>query len=103
MIKTLRNFYRPQRSCGQGNIFTPVCHSVHRGGGIPQGTKADPLPEQTPSGKQTLSYGLREAGTHPTGMHSCYDINLDKLPKNLRDPNKKDRPMTDSCKNITLP
>ena len=23
--------YRPQRSCGQGNIFTPVCHSVHRG------------------------------------------------------------------------
>ena len=20
-------FYRPQRSCGQGNIFTPVCHS----------------------------------------------------------------------------
>ena len=28
--------YRPQRSCGQGNIFTPVCHSVHRGGGLPQ-------------------------------------------------------------------
>ena len=24
--------YRPQRSCGQGNIFTPVCHSVHKGG-----------------------------------------------------------------------
>ena len=23
--------YRPQRSCGQGNIFTPVCHPVHRG------------------------------------------------------------------------
>ena len=28
------HFYRPQRSCGQGNIFTPVCHSVHRGGGV---------------------------------------------------------------------
>ena len=27
--------YRPQRSCGQGNIFAPVCHSVHRGG-LPQ-------------------------------------------------------------------
>ena len=26
------DIYRPQRSCGQGNIFTPVCHSVHRGG-----------------------------------------------------------------------
>ena len=23
--------YRPQRRCGQGNIFTPVCHSVHGG------------------------------------------------------------------------
>ena len=34
--------YRPQRSCGQGNIFTPVCHSVHRGDGISQGTEADP-------------------------------------------------------------
>ena len=25
-------YYRPQRSCGQGNIFAPVCHSIHRGG-----------------------------------------------------------------------
>ena len=24
--------YRPKRSFGQGNIITPVCHSVHRGG-----------------------------------------------------------------------
>ena len=24
------HFYRPQRSCGLGNIFAPVCHSVHR-------------------------------------------------------------------------
>ena len=24
-----------KRSLGQGNIFTPVCHSVHRGGGVP--------------------------------------------------------------------
>ena len=26
------HIYRPKRSFGQGNIFTPVCHSVHRGG-----------------------------------------------------------------------
>ena len=32
----INHFYQPQRSCGQGNIFTPVCHSVHRGGGLPQ-------------------------------------------------------------------
>ena len=47
-------FYRPQRSCGQGNIFTPVCHSVHRGG-LPQcmlgchpPTKETPLPRRPP-------------------------------------------------------
>ena len=30
--------YRPQRSCGQGNIFTRVCHSFcsQGGGGLPQ-------------------------------------------------------------------
>ena len=30
----MTNIYRSQQSCGQGNIFTPVCHSVHRGGGV---------------------------------------------------------------------
>ena len=67
--------YRPQQSCGQGNIFTPVCHSVHRGvsasvhGGIPcteaggclpqcmlgyRPLEADTLPwEQTPPQEQT--------------------------------------------------
>ena len=25
-------FTAPKRSLGQGNIFTPVCHSIHRGG-----------------------------------------------------------------------
>ena len=31
----VRCYYRPKRSFGQGNIFTPVCHSVHRGWGSP--------------------------------------------------------------------
>ena len=30
---TIGTFYRPQRSCGQGYIFKPVCHSVHRAAG----------------------------------------------------------------------
>ena len=29
------SFYQPQRSCGQGNVFTPICDSVNRGGAIP--------------------------------------------------------------------
>ena len=34
-LGVLTYYYRPHRSCGQGNIFTPVCHSVHREG-LPQ-------------------------------------------------------------------
>ena len=30
--EALTYYYRPQRSCGQGNVFTAVCDSVHRGG-----------------------------------------------------------------------
>ena len=48
----LKYIYRPQRSCGQGNIFTPVCHSVHRGGGgfcLSACWDTTPL-EQTPPG-----------------------------------------------------
>ena len=64
------NIYRLQQSCGQGNIFTPVCHSVHRGG-LPQcmlgchPPGADhPLPlDQTPRTRQTPP----EQTTHLTG------------------------------------
>ena len=55
------NIYRPQRSCGQGNIFTPVCHSVHRGGVLPQcmlgyhppWDQADPPGSDPPGTRQT--------------------------------------------------
>ena len=33
-----------------------------------------PRPEPPPPGKQTPAYGQRAAGTHTTGMHSCYKI-----------------------------
>ena len=39
-------YYRPQRSCGQGNIFTPVCHSVH-GGGVVSHKALRQTPPQT--------------------------------------------------------
>ena len=139
--------YRPKRSFGQGNIFTPVCHSVHRGGGgsglgggcvppnffgglqffggggewclkffgggfsnffgggewfggggwggggwggVVEGeVKGEPpqfffffwfllslgIPPPLPQ-DQTPEYGQRLAGTHPTGMHSCYNISF---------------------------
>ena len=117
MFLTSSVYYRPKRSFGQGNIFTPVCHSVHRGGSgkenpprpdtppsmetpplpwrtprhgepprdqtppgpDPPGTRPPPgpdPPDQTPPGKQTPAFGLRSAGTHPTGMHSCFVKNF---------------------------
>ena len=81
---------------GQGNVFTGVCLST--GGGsasvharIPPPTgsrppdqappspgsgrhpldQADPPGPGRPPWKQTPEYGLRVAGMHPTGMHSC--------------------------------
>ena len=40
-------YYRPQRSCGQGYVFTRVCDSVHGGGGVsgePPWTRENPPP-----------------------------------------------------------
>ena len=48
------HFYRPQRSCGEGNIFTPVCHYVHGGvsasvhAGIPPWSRHPPPGADTP-------------------------------------------------------
>ena len=45
LLNDFMYLYRPKRSFGQGNIFTPVCHSVHRGGvwqGDPPGWMENP-------------------------------------------------------------
>ena len=67
------NLYRPQRSCGQGNIFTPVCHSVHRGvsasvhAGIPppqsRPPRSSPPRADTPPSEPGTPPGTR----HPPG------------------------------------
>ena len=61
-----------ERSLGQGNIFAPVCHSVHRGGGTWAGT-----PQQVqPPGRYTPRAGTPPgrytpwAGTPPWAMHA---------------------------------
>ena len=50
----ITNYYRPQRSCGQGYVFTRVCDSVHRGGGLPQ---------------CNLGYHHPPGSMHPPGKH----------------------------------
>ena len=54
--------YRPQWSCGQGNIFTPVCHSVH-GGVLPQCMLGYP-PGPDPPRADTPT-GTRPPGSRP--------------------------------------
>ena len=86
----MHSCYRLQRSCGQGNIFTPACHSVHRGGvsasvhaGIPpprsrhplagrhppgaDPPKADTPPEQAHTPQSRHPPGSR----HPWSRHPC--------------------------------
>ena len=62
---------QPQQSCDQGNIFTPVCHSVHRGVCLsacwdttPPG--AHPL-EQTPHPPRPDPPGADPPGANPPG------------------------------------
>ena len=93
--------YRPQQSWAKV-IFSQACvkNSVHRGEGVclsacwdttpgpgkppreqtpswtrqtPQPAPGRPPPDQAdPPTKHTPAYGLRAAGTHPTGRHYCF-------------------------------
>ena len=65
-------YYRPQRSCGQGYVFTRVCDSVNRGGSLenPPGTRQPPPPgpgnhtppgtRQPPQDQSTTPPGTRQ-------------------------------------------
>ena len=88
------SFYRPQRSCGQGNIFAPVCHSVHRvvvsasvHAGIPpwEQTPQEQTPlEQTPPRPPRADAPPREQrppradtpqSRHPSGSRFRHTVN----------------------------
>ena len=90
-----RDFYRLQRSC-EGYVFIPVCHSVQRGGVLPQcmlgyhppGSRPPPkppdqvLPGSRPPPPQTRQMVTVADGTHPTGMHSCLFLWINWLTAN---------------------
>ena len=83
-------YYRPQMKLREGNVFTAVCHSVHRGcipacngqgvypsmqwgmsafgsGGVHSLGRHLSIPSRRPPPETATEAG----GTHPTGMHSC--------------------------------
>ena len=85
-------FYRPQMKLREGNVFTAVCHSVHKEGGVSQHAMGRGSVSQHAMGDVCLwvwgvhSLGrhlsipsrhppprrpLKRAVRHPTGMHSC--------------------------------
>ena len=83
--------YRPQTKLQEGNVFTPVCHSVHRGVWLPtmpwgrqpphrhthtlsigrSPSEGRPsLRRQTPPPPPPQRYGQLVGSTHHTGMHT---------------------------------
>ena len=72
----------PATKLGQGNIFTIVCDSVNTGeGGASSGGGSAPggcflggggvCLVETPPRTATAA-----GSTHPTGMHSCFDLHV---------------------------
>ena len=59
------HFYQPQRSCGQGNIFTPVCHSFcsQGGGSVSVHVGIPPPPPSRPPLEPTHTPLPREANS----------------------------------------
>ena len=76
----LANFILPiitarKRSLGQGNIFAPVCHSVHRGGVYPSmhPNQVHPLGSYTSSGRYTAWAGTPpDRYTPPRQVHTSW-------------------------------
>ena len=59
------HFHRPQRSCGQGYVFTHVCDSVHRG---VSGQGEPPPGRENPSGRETPRQGEPPGQGAPPGQ-----------------------------------
>ena len=63
----LYHFYRPQRSCGQGYVFTRVCDSVNRGEGVSGQNPPTPWDQADPPAWRTPQQGEPPLGPgrHP--------------------------------------
>ena len=104
--KTNVLYYRPQRSCGKVMfLHLSLSHSIHSGGASVKHLPGQTIPQADPLGRsprQTtpparhppaqcmlgytprspaqcmLGYGQQAGGTHPSGMHTCYQYQLVK-------------------------
>ena len=67
----VETFLPPATKLRQGNVFTPVYHSVHRGVCHTPPWADIPLGQTPPPVQCMLGYGQHTGGTHSTGMQSC--------------------------------
>ena len=89
-VRSVRPYLPPATKLGQGNVFTGVCDSVHKGGGVclsaclftpqeqtpsppprsrpprsrPPWTRHPPRADPTPGAEHAGIYGQRAGGTH---------------------------------------
>ena len=75
----MRTLLLPATKLRQGNVFTPVCHSVH-GGGVADSPQSRPPWEQTPPREQTPPVNRNPPrNRHPPGSRpplcsACWEI-----------------------------
>ena len=104
-INSLKYFYRSQPSCGQGNIFVPVCHTVHRGMCLPQcmlgyhtpweqtPPQSRHPPEQIPPGADTPRGADPLGSRHPQSRHCPRSRHPpEQIPPGSRQPPRTDTP-----------
>ena len=65
--------YRPQRNCGQGNIFTPVCHSVHRGVCLSACWDTTTPGKETPPARRPPQEGDTPRRRHPPAKETPWE------------------------------
>ena len=123
LYQFVKFYYRPQRSCGRGYVFTRVCDSVHRGG-LPQcmlgychpqegGTpwprrppqKETPQEGGTPSHQKETSQegGTPQVRRPPRRRHPCQGDPPPRRPPGRRTPKKEAPPAKETPQEETPP
>ena len=91
--------YRPQRSCGQGNVFTGVCLSTGEGGCLPQcmlGCHTPPGTRQTPRWRTPPGPGRPpQDQADPPGWRNCPPPGPGRPPQMENSPGTRQTPPWD--------
>ena len=78
MPTNISYFHRPQTKLREGDVFTPVCDSVHRGSMHDRGAWHAWQGSMYGGGRgfHARETATEAGGIHPTGMHSCISFKI---------------------------